>query len=119
MFICLGLALAVNALFLMYGGDIVTTHHHTLSLLDCVFSGHIRDFYKVTVENPYGGWPANDSVSFYILFGIWDLPAWLLIRFAGVDEMAIGIMLWLKLFIVLLSCGCGFGFIASQKSLAR
>lgn len=111
MFLILAILLTVYTVFLMYG-DIWIVHHFSLEFLDCTFHGEIRDFYKNSIiENDttgYPGFPATYYASIYIILGLWDLPVWLLTRFAGIDEMAVGCMLWLKLFTALFAVGCGY-----------
>ncbi len=87
------IALAAAFLFLFYTlvySDILITVQHSLNLWDYLVEGKLGRFYAES----YGavetlGYHTGDSVFYdfplYIVFALWNLPLWLLRRFAGVS----------------------------------
>lgn len=71
-------------------GDILITTTHGMSFWDCLFSGQIRDYYKINVDTQLvagyysGNYAAGYDFLVYIIFAIWDFPLWLCKRFLGV-----------------------------------
>ena len=78
--ILLGLIL-VFAFFGFFYNDMWITYNHSMSFLDCLFSGNFLGFYEYTLGNRYLGLPADYFLMIYILFGIWNFPTWLISRF--------------------------------------
>ena len=78
--ILLGLIL-VFAFFGFFYNDMWITYNHSMSFLDCLFSGNFLGFYEYTLGNMYLGLPADYFLMIYILFGIWNCPTWLISKF--------------------------------------
>lgn len=88
--------------------DIVITYHHSLNFLDCLFSGNLIGFYDYSVQNQYGGWPANYSLPMYIVFGIWCLPIWLLGKLSIISVESVWCLLFIKGLVLFCCIGCVF-----------
>lgn len=104
---CLLGTLCIFYFCLMYP-DINVTHHHSLTLLDCVFTGDIGRFYSHTVENQFGGWAAVYYITVYIVFAIWNLPIWLLCKVGVITAQGRIALLWVKLLVFVSVLGCAF-----------
>ena len=85
--------------------DIVITHTHSLNFLDCFFSGNFLEFYQYTLERQYYGFPADYYVMIYIIFGIWNLPIWILTKLCSIDPYSIGVLLWARTIVVVFIVG--------------
>lgn len=85
--------------FFLYS-DLVVTYTHSLNFLDCLFSGNILDFYEYTLERFYYGYPADYYILIYIIFGIWNLPIWILRHFCGLDQYSVCALLWAKAILI-------------------
>lgn len=95
-----GLVAIVYYFTLMFT-DIWITYEHSLSLLDCIRSGNLLGFYSYTVDHTYGNLPATYFIPIYFLFGLWNLPCWIVTRFFGVSTTTVGCLLWAKTMLVL------------------
>lgn len=78
--ILLGVIL-IFSFFSFFYNDMWITYNHSMSFLDCLFSGNFFKFYEFTLEHMYLGLPADYFLMIYILFGIWNFPTWLISRF--------------------------------------
>ena len=85
--------------------DIVITYTHSLNFLDCFFSGNFLEFYQYTLERQYYGFPADYYVMIYIIFGIWNLPIWILTKLCSIDPYSIGVLLWARTIVVVFIVG--------------
>ena len=95
----LGLLAAICALaFVTFlYGDVRVTFEHSFNFLDSVFAGRPQDFYQIAIENSTFGHPAVYDFPIYAIFGIWNLPTYLLYRFADFDYLnSTPAQLWLK-----------------------
>lgn len=105
-------------------GDILITTAHGMSFWDCLFSGQIRDYYKLNVDTELiagvysGNYVAGYDFFVYIIFAIWDFPLWLCKHFFGIVNplnCLIGNM-WAKSIILLFY---GLTFIVLKKILEQ
>ena len=89
----------------LYYSDIIITYMHSLNFLDCIRNGNLLGFYEYSVEHPFGGHPADYFISSYILFGLWNLPCYIVSRSSGEmqDYVALssGALLWCKVLLIL------------------
>lgn len=97
----LGAILAVAFVSFLYG-DVRATFEHSFNFLDSVFSGHIRDFYTISIEHTSTTHPAVYDIPIYAIFGLWNLPTYLVYKATGFDYMnSTPAELWLKLMLVI------------------
>lgn len=82
----------------MYYSDIWQTYHDSLTLLDCIREGKFLEYYEIN--------KALYFIPCYIIFGIWNLPVWVLSRFWGVNADSVGCFLWSKGIVLLFAIGC-------------
>lgn len=85
--------------------DIVITYTHSLNFLDCVFSGNFFGFYEYTLERLFYGFPADYYLLIYIIFGIWNLPIWILNKLFCIDPYSIGALLWVRTLVAVFILG--------------
>ena len=82
-------------------GDVRVTFEHSFNFLDSVFAGRPQDFYQIAIENSTFGHPAVYDFPIYAIFGIWNLPTYLLYRVADFDYLnSTPAQLWLKAMLV-------------------
>ncbi|MBM7824879.1 hypothetical protein JOD55_000706 [Arcanobacterium pluranimalium] len=95
-------AILVFSFFTFLYGDILATYEHSFNFLDALFSGHIRDFYQLAIDHNSFGHPAVYDFPIYLLFGLWNLPTYIIHHLTGFDYLqSIPALLWLKLGITL------------------
>ena len=86
--------------------DIVITTRHGINFWDILLDGKILDFYKLNVTaSGNEHYPVVQSCAYnilvYIIFAVWNLPLYLLERFAGMDVMrSIPCLVYSKLLVV-------------------
>ena len=85
--------------------DIVITYTHSLNFLDCLFDGNFLGFYEYTMDRFYMGFPADYYVIIYIIFGIWNLPIWILTKICSIDPYSVAALLWVRTLVVVFLCG--------------
>ena len=110
LFVCFAVLLAGYYVSLLYS-DITVTHYHSFSFLDCLFSGNLKGFYAYTVDNQFGGWAAVYYLPVYIIFGLWNLPVWILCKFGILSQQGSVALLWIKALVIVCVLGCTY-FIA-------
>ena len=105
--LCIGTGLLAAVLLVSHTyNDIVITTRHGINFWNILLDGKLLDFYKVNVlpsGNLYYGAEQGCAYNIlvYIVFAIWNLPLYLLERFAGVDVMnAIPCLVYSKLLVV-------------------
>lgn len=96
----LGLVLFVAYVSFLYG-DIRATFEHSFNFLDSVFSGHLRDFYTISIEHTSTTHPAVYDIPIYAIFAIWNLPTYIIYKQTGFNYLnSTPAELWLKLMLV-------------------
>lgn len=96
----LGALLAMAFGVFLYG-DVRATFEHSFNFLDALTSGRLRDFYSISIENSSTGHPAVYDIPLYLLFGLWNLPTYVIHRVTGFDYLnSTPAELWLKAMIV-------------------
>ncbi|WP_108833581.1 hypothetical protein [Actinomyces sp. Marseille-P3109] len=96
----LGVILLGAYAFFLYG-DVRATFEHSFNFLDSVFQGRVGDFYQIAIEHTTTGHPAVYDVSLYLLFGLWNLPTYIIYRITGFDYfLSTPAQLWLKTMMV-------------------
>ena len=97
-------AIFFTALVLFYYMDLQSLTVWTLNIWDTLAeTGNIRAFYKYSALNLYQLEHAmvGSDILIYLPWAIWNLPIWLLQRFAGLDAIShFWMMLYSKLFLV-------------------
>lgn len=89
-FICLILLIQLVMFYCYIYGDVLITTMHGMSFWDCLFSGQIRDYYKINLESELiagcysGNYAAGYDFFVYIIFAIWDFPLWICRRVFGI-----------------------------------
>ncbi|HOG50580.1 MAG TPA: hypothetical protein PKY10_08325 [Lentisphaeria bacterium] len=81
-------------------GDLVTTSWHSYQLLECLFNGQVGNFYLECSRGVMGG--AAYELPIYIVFGLWNLPIFLINKIAGWNPQAGVIAYWSKFLLGLL-----------------
>lgn len=108
----LGAICALAFVTFLYG-DVKATFEHSFNFLDAVFAGRPQDFYQIAIENSTFGHPAVYDVPIYAVFGVWNLPTYLLYRFGDFDYLnSTPAQLWLKLMMVV------FALVATRLVMA-
>ncbi|SEQ36414.1 hypothetical protein [Butyrivibrio sp. TB] len=85
----------------MYYADITVTGQYGLTFWDSLFDGKILSFYENALSSGVAPEGAVYDIGTYIIFGIWQLPIWILNKVLGVSALSVGALLWLKLLPVL------------------
>lgn len=85
----------------MYYADITVTGQYGLTFWDSLFDGRPLSFYYNALNNGVAPEGAVYDIGIYIIFGIWQLPVWILNKLFGVSALSVGALLWLKLLPVL------------------
>ncbi|WP_027203408.1 hypothetical protein [Butyrivibrio fibrisolvens] len=85
----------------MYYADITVTGQYGLTFWDSLFDGKILSFYENALSSGVAPEGAVYDIGTYIIFGIWQLPIWILNKALGVSALSVGALLWLKLLPVL------------------
>lgn len=95
--------------FTMCYQDILITAEHSITLIDAILKGHFFDFYDWAVQRSSFGsiGYAVYEILLYLVFAIWNLPAYIAITWFHVDVFSIGCLLWYKLLIILSMMACG------------
>lgn len=82
-------------------GDVRVTFEHSMNFLDAVFSGNLRGFYSIALDNASFGHPAVYDFPIYLVFGIWNLPTYVIHKITGFDYLhSLPAELWLKAMMV-------------------
>ena len=97
----LGVILLGAYAFFLYG-DVRATFEHSFNFLDSVLQGRIGDFYRIAIEHTSTGHPAVYDIPLYLLFGLWNLPTYIIYRITGFQYLlSTPAQLWLKTMMVL------------------
>ena len=97
----LGVILLGAYAFFLYG-DVRATFEHSFNFLDAVLQGRIGDFYRIAIEHTSTGHPAVYDIPLYLLFGLWNLPTYIIYRITGFQYLlSTPAQLWLKTMMVL------------------
>lgn len=84
--------------------DITNTIDNANILLRTIKQGRILDFYEISVEQARTNFSANYNFLIYIIFAIWQAPAYLAAHLLGKDYLLCSwTMLWSKTLILLFS----------------
>jgi hypothetical protein len=99
-------------------GDVKATFEHSFNFLDSVVAGRPRDFYQIAIENSTYGHPAVYDVPIYAIFGLWNLPTYVLYRLGDFDYLnSTPAQLWLKLMVVLFALVAARLMVAIAKTI--
>ena len=97
----LGIILLGAYAFFLYG-DVRATFEHSFNFLDSVRQGRVGDFYQIAIEHTSTGHPAVYDIPLYLLFGLWNLPTYIIYRITGFQYLlSTPAQLWLKTMMVL------------------
>jgi hypothetical protein len=111
-------AICVLAFVTFLYGDVKATFEHSFNFLDSVFAGRPQDFYQIAIDNSTYGHPAVYDVPIYAIFGLWNLPTYLLYRFAEFDYLnSMPAQLWLKAMLVIFALVSARLMMAIAKNL--
>ena len=108
-FICFILLIQLAMFYCYIYGDVLITAMHGMNFWDCLFSGNIKDFYKLNLDAKLvagyyeGEYSAAYDFLIYIIFAIWNFPLWICRKFWGVEyplNSFLGIM-WAKSIVIL------------------
>ncbi len=92
------LAISVVTFLSIWYSDLGITYRHGMSLIDCLLNGQLVHFYPLA-EQQVGDMAAY-CISVYVIFAVWNIPTWIMTRFFGVPEDAVGCLLWAKAMLV-------------------
>ncbi len=107
-----GLA-ALVSFFFMSHPDIWETANHSYMFLECLFSGQFLDYYEVVAAHDtwyYYINGANYNILIYIIFGIWELPIFLIHQIFSLPLDESFMIHWAKVVPCLFYIGCGWMF---------
>ena len=97
----LGIILLGAYAFFLYG-DVRATFEHSFNFLDSVRQGRVGDFYQIAIEHTSTGHPAVYDIPLYLLFGLWNLPTYIIYRITCFQYLlSTPAQLWLKTMMVL------------------
>lgn len=97
----LGIILLGAYAFFLYG-DVRATFEHSFNFMDSVLQGRVGDFYQIAIEHTSTGHPAVYDIPLYLLFGLWNLPTYIIYRITGFHYLlSTPAQLWLKTMMVL------------------
>lgn len=84
--------------------DIIVTYRHSIAFLEHLFSGKFFEFYEYTLSHKHSGYPADYFLLIYIIFGVWNLPMWILTKIIGSIPESIA-LLWCKCIVLVFTWG--------------
>lgn len=105
--IILVILILISSLIFLYS-DIIVTSSFSIELINDFFTGTVRDFYNITINNEYGmGDPATYEIVLYILLGILDIPLYIYYKTSSMTAVIQNFLClyWMKLTIVLFTVG--------------
>lgn len=107
-YILILLVYAVSMVMFMYA-DVFATVEHSFNFLDSLFSGRVLDFYQIAIEHSAYSHPAVYDIPIYIIFGVWNLPAYIINKFVPFDYTNNFISrLWIKTMILVFVIAAAF-----------
>jgi|GEM_PF-1590851 len=99
-FIFLGALLIFSYLTMCYM-DVTVAPRFGVTFIESLFDGKPLSFYANSNMLGINAEGANYDMGYFILYGIWDIPVYLLNHFFGVDTGSAGCLLWYKLLLVI------------------
>ena len=108
----------ILAFFLMSHPDLWETANHSYIFLESLFSGRVMDFYSIVAEHNntlYYINTANYNIFVYIIFGLWELPIFIINKLFNLAVSEPLLIYWAKL----VSCGFFIGCGIMVKRLAE
>lgn len=93
------LILTASLLCFSYG-DIEITSLHGFAFLDAVKTGNVLQYYSFSI--PYHSVPPVYDICYYLFWGIWELPLWLINQISGLPISAWLRVVWCKILLFLL-----------------
>ncbi len=96
---------------LTYHPDIHETSNHTFLFLESLFSGNLLDFYNYVDSRPmelYYLNTANYNIVVYLLFGLWQLPLYIVTKLFSLPMDEYLFMTYTKALCALFYLGCGY-----------
>ncbi len=94
-----------------YHVDLIETSNHSYIFLESIYTGNVHDFYNYVIERPldlYYTNFANYNILTYVIFGIWQLPFFIVSKLFSVMIDDRIILFYTKILIVAAYCGCGY-----------
>ncbi|MBQ5314146.1 MAG: hypothetical protein J6K30_08885 [Oscillospiraceae bacterium] len=101
----------VLAFFFMSHPDLWETANHSYVFLECLFDGQFMNFYDYCAAHNNSYYyinVANYNIVIYIIFGLWELPVFIINSLFGLAMNEQFIIYWAKLVPVAFFVGCGF-----------
>ncbi len=110
--------------FLTYHEDLHETSNHSYLFLESIFSGNFFDFYGYVESRPmeiYYINLANYNFLVYLLFGLWQLPVYIVTKLFSLAPNEYFLLYYTKVIIVAFYVGCGYlvGIICRQLNLTK
>ncbi len=96
---------------LTYHPDILETSNHSYLFLESVFSGNFFDFYNYVEARPleiYYLNTANYNILVYLLFGVWQLPFYIVTKLFSLPLNEYALMIYTKALCAGFYLGCAF-----------
>ena len=95
--------LAFSAVIFLYM-DMLNTFDNSVLFLKALFSGNFLNFYDYTIQNAGTNYAANYEILIYVIYGIWNLPIFLLSSIFHVDYVGSAwCLIWCKTFGIICS----------------
>ena len=86
--------------------DLTNTIENSNFLIDAIREGRFLDFYEISAERAHTNWAANYNLLIYVIFGIWQLPLYVLAHVCERTYLEwLPSMLWSKTLVLLFSLG--------------
>lgn len=85
--LCVGAVLLFAHISFLYS-DLTDTYENSVLFLRAIAQGRLTDFYSYSVENVRTLWAANYDSMIYVVYGLWNLPVYLLTKLLGIDYLA-------------------------------
>ncbi len=91
--------------------DILETSNHSYVFLNSISTGNVFDFYNYVESRPLDLYYlnfANYNILVYIIFGIWQLPIFIICSLFSISVNEIFLMYYSKILSVAFFIGCGY-----------
>lgn len=93
-------------LLAVYYADIIVYARFGLTFLDSVFDGEIFSFYRNAAASGIAPEGAVYDIGLYLVYGIWNIPLWVMDKLVGIDPVGVGALLWYKVLLIVFQFVC-------------
>lgn len=86
--------------------DITVYARFGLTFLDSLFDGEVFSFYRNAGASGIAPEGAVYDIGLYFIYGIWNIPLWILNKCVGINPVGVGALVWYKILLVLFMIFC-------------